>query len=66
MVPKLILIAALCIMAGCQTVPKGSFCQIAKPIRPSQHTIDAMSDHEVAELLSFLEKGKRLCGWRSS
>lgn len=64
MVPKLILIAAFCIMAGCQTVPKGSFCSIASPIRPSRATIDAMSDREVAEFLSFLEKGKRLCGWK--
>lgn len=63
---KALTLAMLVALAACQTVPRAQFCQIAKPIRPSQQTIDAMSDREVTELLSFLEKGKRLCGWRSS
>lgn len=64
MVARIALVALL-LLAGCQTIPKGSFCGIAKPIRPSQKTIDAMSDREVKELLSYLETGRKLCKWKT-
>lgn len=59
---RLILLAFL--LAGCQTVPKGSFCQISEPIRLSDSAIDALSDAEVKALLSHNRKGQRLCQWR--
>ncbi len=64
MVAKIIAIALFSIIVGCTTIPKGSFCSIADPIRPSQATIDAMSDAEVAAALAHNEKLTRLCGVR--
>lgn len=60
----LILIAALGIMVGCASVPSGSFCTIAKPQRPSQAEIDAMTDARVAEVLAHNRKLQELCGVR--
>jgi uncharacterized lipoprotein YajG len=56
----LILLACLA-LAGCQTA-KGSFCSVAKPIRPSKETIAAMTDAEVAAILSHNRKLQKLCG----
>lgn len=61
---KVIALALILAVAGCQST-KGSFCAIAKPQRPSQATIEAMTDAEVAQALAALEKGARLCGWRA-
>lgn len=61
---KLILIAALGIMAGCSSIPKGGFCAIAKPIRPGAATIATMSDAEVSAVLAHNRKGEKLCGWK--
>lgn len=61
---KVLILASAIWLVGCQTVPSGSFCQIAKPIRPSSATIDALSDAEVKALLSHNLKGAKLCGWR--
>ena len=61
---KIIALSLILAIAGCQTVPRAQYCQIAKPQRPSQATIDAMTDAEVAQALSALEKGEELCGWR--
>ena len=55
------LFAALVMLSACSTT-SGSFCAIAKPIRPDN--VDALSDREVAELLAHNEKGARLCGWK--
>lgn len=63
MVARLILIAFIAVMAGCQT-PKGGFCTVAKPLHPSKATIQAMSDKEVADMLAYLERGRRLCDWQ--
>lgn len=57
-------LAALIALAGCTTT-KGSFCQIAKPIRISSEAVDQLSDKEVAALLAHNEKGRKLCGWRA-
>lgn len=62
---KVLVPAVLIALAGCQTT-KGNFCAIAQPQRPSQATINAMTDAEVAQALAALEKGKRLCGWSVS
>lgn len=64
MVTRLILIAALGIMVGCASVPSGTFCTIAKPQRPSQAEIEAMTDARVAEVLAHNRKLQQLCGWR--
>jgi len=55
--------AALLALVAC-TTPSGSFCEIAKPLRPSAETIAAMTDAEVGAMLAHNEKGARLCGWR--
>ena len=49
------------ILAACTTT-KGSYCAIADANRPSQATIDAMTDAEVERALVELEKLRRLCG----
>lgn len=54
---------ALVVLAGCQTT-SGSFCDIARPQRPSAAEIEAMSDARVAEVLAHNRKGQKLCGWR--
>ncbi len=50
--------------AACQTTPRGSFCEIAKPLRFSQKAQDAMSADEVRDLLTFLQTGQALCNWQ--
>lgn len=60
---KILILAALLAIGGCQTT-KGSYCQIAKAQRPSQATIDSMTDAEVNDALAALEKGAALCGWK--
>ena len=60
---KALTLAAMLMLAACQT-PQGTFCDIAKPIRLSNETIDAMSDDEVATALAHNRKGAAMCGWR--
>lgn len=60
---KVLAIMAILALSACQT-SGGSFCDIAKPIRPSQAAFDAMTPSEVADMLGHNEKGARLCGWR--
>ena len=62
---KIIAILAICLLVGCTTT-KGSFCALADAQRPSQATINAMTDAEVEKALIALEKGKRLCGWKAN
>jgi hypothetical protein len=53
----------LCLLVvGCTTA-RGSFCDIADPIRLSASVVDAMSDQEVAAALAHNRKGEKLCGW---
>ncbi len=59
----LIATITLCVMVGCTTT-KGSFCDIAKPMRPSAAAIDAMTDAQVKDLVAHNRKGEKLCGWR--
>lgn len=60
---KGLILAALLALAACTTT-KGSFCQISSPIRLSSQVVDALSDAEVAAVLSHNEKGAALCGWK--
>jgi predicted small secreted protein len=59
----ILLVAFLSGLAACQTV-RGSFCDVAKPIRLSDATVDAMADAEVKEALAHNEKGRKLCRWK--
>lgn len=60
----LLLVGFLAGLAAC-TAAKGSFCEIAKPIRLSDAAIDALSDQEVAALLAHNRKGAELCEWKA-
>jgi hypothetical protein len=63
-VRNLLIVAALLALAACTTTPSGSFCDIAKPLRPSASTIDAMTDAEVAAMLAHNKRGQALCKWK--
>lgn len=56
-------VLALVATTGCQS-SRGTFCDIAKPQRPSAAAVDAMTDAQVREMLALNLKGQRLCGWR--
>lgn len=60
---KVLTLAALLALAACAS-PKGSFCAIATPLRPSAATLAVMSDAEVRAMLQHNETGRKLCGWR--
>lgn len=61
---KVLALALLIALAGCNQTTKGTFCQISSPIRLSSQAVDAMSDSEVKDVLSHNRKGQALCGWR--
>jgi hypothetical protein len=60
---KIAQLALILTLAGCTTA-RGSFCEIADPIRPSVATLAAMSDAEVWDALAHNRKGEKLCGWK--
>lgn len=62
MVPKALALLVFVALAACVT-PKGSFCDIARPIRLSPEAIAAMTDTEVDAALALNLKGQKLCGW---
>lgn len=67
MVKRLILAALLTstlLLTACQTTGGSSFCDIARPIRPTTEQIDQLTDEQVRQLLGHNEKGARLCGWK--
>lgn len=55
---------SLILLVSCQTT-SGTFCDIARPQRPSAAEIEAMSDARVADVLAHNLKGKKLCGWKA-
>lgn len=61
---KALILVGLLALTACQTTASGSFCAIARPQRPSQAEIDAMTDQRAAEVLASNRKGVALCGWR--
>lgn len=60
---KLVGLAWMLTLTACTTA-SGSFCDISKPIRPSEAEIAALSDERVQDILEHNTKGQRLCGWR--
>lgn len=60
---KVLTLAALLVIAACAS-PKGSFCTIATPLRPSSEALAVMSDTEVRAMLQHNETGRKLCRWR--
>lgn len=58
-------VATMLFVAACQTTTSGSFCDIARPQRPSAAEIAAMSDARVAQVLALNRKGQKLCGWKA-
>jgi len=60
---KVTVIAAALLLAAC-TTPRGSYCDVAKPVRLSPAAVDALSDAEVAAVLAENRKGAKLCGWK--
>lgn len=60
---KVVLFLALFVLVACQHAG-GSFCSIAKPIRPTKETVSVLTDAEVAAILSHNKKGSKLCGWK--
>lgn len=60
---KALALAGLLLLTACQTTG-GTFCDISKPIRLTDATIDAMTDAEVEKALAHNRKGARLCGWK--
>ena len=63
---KALILAGVLALAACTTTPSGSFCDLANPHRPSPAAVDAMTDDEVAKMLTHNLKGQRLCGWKLS
>jgi hypothetical protein len=61
--PKIAVLAVFVVLAACATT-RGTFCDIAKPIRLSDQAIAAMSDQEVDDALAHNLKGAKLCGWK--
>lgn len=62
MVARLVFLAGIVLLAGCPAT--GSFCQIARPLRPSGAEIAVMADAQVREVLAHNRKGQELCGWK--
>jgi hypothetical protein len=60
---KALMLLVLLMLAGCTTTG-GTFCDVAKPMRPSQAALDAMDGQEVADMLRHNLAGQRMCGWR--
>lgn len=60
---RTLILASLLALTACQTA-KGTFCDIAKPVRLSGAAVDALSDAEVAALLAHNRKGQALCHWK--
>lgn len=58
-----IAIALCALLAGCQTY-SGSFCSIARPIRPEATDVALISDSLSNQILALNEKGAANCGWK--
>jgi len=57
---KIALVLSLLALTACQTTG-GSFCGVAKAIRPSKETIATLTDAEVAAILAHNRKLQKLC-----
>lgn len=61
---KIIIMLIPITLAACQTAGSGNFCDVARPHRFLDSTVDAMTDREVNQELSHAEFGQKLCGWK--
>ena len=59
MVAKALILALL--LAGCQSVPSGNFCDIEEPNRDP---VEDMTPTEARTALEHNLTGAKLCGWR--
>lgn len=59
-------LATALVLTGCSTTkpPATSWCDLNQPIRPTEASLAAMSDDEVAEALSHNTYGVRACKWK--
>ncbi len=62
MVTTKALIFALVLLAGCQSMPSGNFCDLNEPNR---NPIEDMTPAEARTALEFNLLGAKLCGWRA-
>ncbi len=60
---KVIALVGLLALAGC-TATGGSYCSIAKPIRPTAEDVNVISDQLVQDVLTHNKQGAALCGWK--
>jgi hypothetical protein len=60
---KALSLAALVALAACNPSTRGTFCQIAEPIRPAN--VDVLTDAEVKDILTHNAQGAALCGWKT-
>lgn len=54
------------VVSACESGPASDGCLIWSPIRPEAADVDTMSGSLVGQILTHNEKGKKLCGWKSS
>lgn len=64
MVLRTAFLALLLLAFSACVTTKGSFCDVAHPIRLTAAQIDNLTDAQVAELLAHNLKGQKLCGWK--
>lgn len=57
-------LAVTLLLAGCAAPTRGTFCDVAKPIRPTAAEVADMSDASVTATLEHNRKGAALCGWK--
>lgn len=62
MAKKIAALALLAVLAACAN-PRGSFCDLAAPIRLTDEQIATLTDEQVAQFLGQNERGRALCGW---
>ncbi len=55
------MIFAVLMLAGCQSVPSGNFCDLNEPNR---NPVEDMTQTEGRTALAHNLKGAKLCGWR--
>lgn len=54
------------LLAGCTTTrpPASSWCDVNIPFRPTEESLAAMSDPEIADALSHNLFGQQACNWK--
>lgn len=53
-------------VSGCASGPLPTDgCEWTRPIRPTPHDVDVISDRLAGDILSHNEAGARVCGWEA-